>query len=223
MVKHNQDGAANTAVMLGIFIVLFVAAVVFGVYSYSKMLDYKNNTDAKIAVAVNLAINKQKLIDANSYAQEAKNPLATYYGPSQYGSIVVQYPKTWSAYVDDTSSQSALLDGYFKPGYVPSISDQNSTFALRVQVLSQTYSQTLQQYSTQEQSGQLTASAYALPKVPKTIGVKLVGELQNGSNPVNTTMVVLPLFSDTLLIWTQGTQYLNDFNTYVLPNFSFSP
>jgi hypothetical protein len=36
-------------------------------------------------------------------------------------------------------------------------------------------------------------------------------------------MVVLPLRSQTVQIWTEGTQYVDDFNKLILPNFSFSP
>jgi hypothetical protein len=33
----------------------------------------------------------------------------------------------------------------------------------------------------------------------------------------------LPLRSQTVKIWTEGSQYGGDFNKYILPNFSFSP
>ena len=98
-------------ISLILFIILFVASLGFGIYSYSKMLDYKNNVDQKISVAVAAANSKQMQTDAYNFAQQAKNPLSTYYGPSQSGSIVVSYPKTWNAYVDDTTGSQALEIG----------------------------------------------------------------------------------------------------------------
>jgi hypothetical protein len=110
---------------------------------------------------------------------------------------------------------------YFAPGVVPPVGDQDSIFALHVQVASQSYANTLQSYTGQQQSGQATISAYALPKVPKAVGVKVTGQVSN--KQTEATIIVLPLRSQTLLIETDGTQFLNDFNNYILPNFSFSP
>lgn len=222
MFKHNQDGAINGLVVsLVLAILLLFGAIGFGGWAYSSRQDYKNNTDAKVAVAVNQAKQQEGAAKDAAFAEAAKNPLKTYNGPQAYGSLVVNYPKTWSGYVDDSGNGSALVDGYFAPGVVPAINGQSSVFALRVQVLNQAYSQSLQSFSGQLQTGQLTAKAYALPKVPKAVGVEVSGQLQ--SNQPSTTMVVLPLRSQTLEIYTQGTQYLNDFNNYILPNFSFSP
>ena len=106
------------------------------------------------------------------------------------------------------------------PGVVPGVTNQASVFALRVQVVKQTYSQVLQSFTSQQQTGKLSVSAYALPKLPKVVGVKVTGEITQGKT---ATMIVLPLRSDTLKIWTEGTQFVEDFNTSILPNFSFLP
>ncbi len=50
----------------------------------------------------------------NEFIVREKQPLQTYTGPSAFGSISVKYPKTWSAYVDETNS-STPVDGYFHP------------------------------------------------------------------------------------------------------------
>jgi hypothetical protein len=113
------------------------------------------------------------------------------------------------------------VDGYFAPGTVPSISNPHSVFALRVQVISQAYAQTVQTFGSQQKAGKLTISAYALPKLPQVVGVKVTGQVSSQSSA--TTMVILPLRSQTLEISTQGSLYLDDFNNNILANFSFSP
>jgi hypothetical protein len=221
MIKHNQSGAVNGLVIsLVLAVVLLVAALGFGGWAFSGRQDYKNNVDSKISTAVTAAKQQESTAKDLQFAEVVKNPLKSYTGPEAYGSLIVNYPKTWSAYVDDTGTGSSLVDGYFAPGSVPSATGQNSVFALRVQVLSQTYAQVLQSFSGQQQSGKLIVSAYALPKLPKTVGVKAVGQI---SSQTTVTMVVLPLRSNTLEIWTEGSQYLADFNNNILPNFSFSP
>jgi len=221
MSKHNQDGAINGLLISFIFcLILLIGAVVFAVWAYQGRQDYKNNVDAKISAAVAAARSDEDNKLNAQFAEASKQPLKTYNGPESYGSIVLDYPKTWSGYVDDSGNGSAAVDGYFAPGVVPSITAQSSVFALRLEVVNQTYASVLQQFSGQQQQGQLTVSAYALPKLPKVVGVEISGTLNDQQNG---TMIVLPLRTSTLELWTDGTQYLNDFNNYILPNFSFSP
>ena len=221
MLKHNQDAAINGLVIsLILTVLLLVGALGFGAWAFSGRQDYKNNVDSKINTAVAVAVSHEDKVKNAQFAEDAKKPLKVYQGPEAYGSMMISFPKTWSAYVDDSGKGNALVDGYFAPGTVPAITGDNSVFALRVQVTNQSYAQTLQSFADQQQTGKVTVSAYALPKLPKIVGVEAVGQI---NDQTSVTMVVLPLRSQTLQIWTEGTQYLNDFNSNILPNFTFSP
>ena len=221
MKRLDQAGISSVVVSLVLVSLLLAGALGFGGWAFSSRQDYKNNVDQKINAAVAVAKDQQSKADTIKFNEAAKNPLRTYQGPEAYGSLIVAYPKTWSAYVDDSGKGQALVDGYFDPSTVPSISDQSSVFALRVQVLQQSYAQTAQNLQSQnDPQHPTTFTAYALPKLPKVVGLKVVGQL---TSQVSGTMVVLPLRSNTLEISTQGSQYLNDFNNYILPNFTFSP
>ncbi len=221
MNKHNQDGAINGVVISLVFtVLLLIGAVGFGGWAFTSRQDYKDNSDAKSAAAAEAAVKDNSIAKDKQFAEAAKQPLKTYKGPDAYGSMVIAYPKTWSGYVDDTGKGNNNLDGYFAPGVVPSTADDKSVFALRTSVVNKAYKDVLDDFGTQQQAGKLTVSAYSLPKLKKVVGVKVVGELQDQSS---VTMVVLPLRSQTLEIWTEGTQYLNDFNNNILPNFTFSP
>lgn len=224
MLKHNQVGAiGGEDISLTLAIILLIAAIGFGGWAFSSRQDYKNNVDTKISAAVTVAKQQQSAADQAQFTEEAKQPLKAYNGPQPYGSLVVNFPKNWSAYVDDTGTNAGgLVNGYFAPGTVPSVTTPNSVFALRVQVINQPYSQVVQSFSKQQQAGKLTVSAYALPKFPQNVGVEVSG-LLNKKDTKTVTMVVIPLRSQTLEIWTQGSQYLSDFNSNILPNFSFSP
>lgn len=221
MIKHNQDGAVSgLGISLVIAVVLLIAAGAFGVWSFTSRQDYKNNVDTKVSAAVEVATQKANASKDFQFAEEAKKPLKTYNGPPAYGSLLLNFPKTWSGYVDETGNGTATVDGFFAPGIVPSATNPSSIFALRIQLVNQPYSQVLQSFASQQTSGKLSITAYALPRLPKIVGVKVVGQLQTQKT---VTMVVLPLRSQTLQVWTEGTQYLDDFNNNILPNFSFSP
>jgi len=231
MIKHNQDGVSGVGVSLLLTIVMLIGAIGFGAWSFSSRQDYKNNTDAKVATAVTLAKQQEDSAKDKIFAEESKSPLTTYAGPEAYGSIVLKYPKTWSSYIIDTSSGDSNsgnpINAYFHSGSVPSVDNNASIFSLRLQVLSQSYSQTLNSISSSSSSSSSppVVKPYALPKVPKTVGVEVTGTLPvSGGNGQKTgIMVILPLRSQTLELWTEGNQYQADFNKYVLPNFTFSP
>jgi hypothetical protein len=128
-------------VLLSVFL---VAALSFGAWAFMGRQDYKNNVDAKIKTAIQANTKVVQAKDAADYAEAAKNPLKSYTGPEAYGSVALQYPKTWSGYVVTGTGQP--LDAYFNPDVVPSVSDQKSVFALRVQVVASSYTQTLAQF-----------------------------------------------------------------------------
>jgi len=221
MINHNQDGAVSgLGVSLVLTVLLLLGALGFGGWAFSQRQDYKNNVDAKIAEATDKKADEVGAQKEKEFAEREKQPLKAYNGPEAFGSLHIEFPKTWSGYVDDTGNGGASVDGYFAPGMVPSVNNQNSAFALRVQVINQPYAQILKTFESQQKAGKLRASAYALPKLPKVVGVQLNGQL---SNQKTVTMVVLPLRAQTLQIWTEGTQYVGDFNASILSNFSFSP
>lgn len=178
-------------------------------------MDYKNNVDQKISLANTAAVAAEGARKDKQFAEASKNPLKPFNGPEEFGSIKMLYPKTWSGYVDATGGEG--LDGYFNLDTVPSVSDENSTFALRLQVVNESYSEVVSAYDDQEG---LIITPYALPKLPKTIGVKLTGQIEEEKQG---TMVIVPVRDKTIQIYTESKTFENDFNNIILPNFSFSP
>lgn len=221
MYKLDQQGVMNGLLLpLVVVSALMVAAIGFGGWAYTQMTDYRDNIDQKVAAAVDEATKIESAAKDKQFAEQNKSPLKSYNGPSAYGSIRLSYPKSWGGYVDDSGRGDSLVDGYFNLGVVPSVSDQKSVFALRIQVSNSAYKDTLENYSGPQQEGKIKVSAYSLPKLPKVVGVRVVGQLEDGKN---INLVVLPLRSQTIKIWTEGNQSITDFNKYILPNFSFSP
>jgi hypothetical protein len=223
---NDEQGSANGLLISVILLaVLFVGAGSFAAWAFASRQDYKNNSDAKSATAV--ATNKVKVqaADAVQYAEAAKNPLKNYIGPDAYGGVRVSYPKTWGAYVDTTGGNTPL-DAYFHSDYVPSINGSGATRAtynLRVQVVASSYSTQIQQFSSYVESGKLTAAPYKLPKVPSVTGTEFTGAINPDNLAASGVLIMLPVRDKTILIWTESPTYLADFNTYILPNLTFSP
>lgn len=206
-------------VLLG---VLFIAAAIFGVWAFGGRQDYKDNVAAKVADAVAKNTKSIQAKDAADYAEAAKNPLKTFVGPADYGSVTVQYPKTWSAYAD-TSSSGTPLDAYFHTDYVPSAADKQ-TYNLRVQVVARSYSTVMNAYTSRIKEGTVKAAPYTLPKVPNVAGTRLTGAVfsTNTAAPQGT-IILVPLRSTTLEIWTESNDFLPDFDGIILQNMTFAP
>lgn len=220
----NEAGSiSGLLVALILVLLLLVGSLAFGYWAFTGRQNYKNNADQMVQAAVTAAKQQQAQLDANHYAQVAKDPLRTYVGPSAYGSIHVSYPRTWSGYVAVATAQSGSsnpVDGYFDPNVVPDINDPTSIYALRVKISQNPYNQILQSYQSQVQQGLVTVKPYALPKVPSVVGVRLDGQIAQN---IQGSMIILPLRDTTLQIWTESQSYEADFNNSILPNFSFSP
>jgi len=217
---RSAEGSAALVISLVCTVVLLLAALGFGYWAYGSRQDYKNNVDQKIAVAESNAKQATSIAKDKEFAEESKNPLRTYIGPSDFGSVHVQYPKTWSAYVISHSDSAPYLDGYFNPSTVPDVNDDKSAFALRIRVSGDSYSSILENYQGNVQSHLTKATPYTLPQMPKVVGTKLTGQLINNKQG---TLILLPLRANALEIWTETSDGLKDFNKYIVPNLTFEP
>lgn len=219
--NNNQGGyVSTTLVSLIVVSVLLAGALGFGGWAFFSRQDYKNNSDQKAEKAADERQKATEESDAVKYAEAAKNPLTTHKAPDQYGGVTIQYPKTWSGYVAEGSSTSTPVNDYFHPAVVPDTTERANAYALRVQVEDKTYDAVLKTYQNDVNQKKLTASAYALPKVPAAIGTLFDGEVEQGKQG---RLVILPMRNMTLKVWVESPSYLADFNNIILPNLVFSP
>ena len=218
-----DSGEMNILLIPLILVALFfVGTASFAYWSYTSREDYRLNVNYKIDAAVKIAKEDEGIVKDKEHAETDKNPLRTYIGPEQFGSVHVSYPRTWSGYVSDNGSANDPLDGYFQPGVVPNITETASTFALRVQVLNQSYTSVIEQFDEPISTGAVIATPYAFPKLPNVVGIRLDGAL-NPEKKIIGSMMIVPLRDKTLEIWNESPVYVGDFNKYILPNVTFVP
>ena len=211
--KHNHNGNVSSVVLLVVATLLLVLVSIFAVIQTGNVSKYKNNANQLIASAVVQAKSAQQTLDNASYQKQIQSPFASYLGPASYGSISFSYPKNWSSYINNTSDG---IDGYFYPGSLPSVDDASaSNYSLRINVVNASYSDTLNTYSSSDAS----VVPYSLPKVQCNIGVQIKGKLNNGKTG---TLIILPLRTQTLRIWTEGGGFNNEFNQ-ILSSLTFIP
>ncbi len=199
-------------IMLGL---LCVGLAALSAWALGERATYKNNSDQIVADVIKQNSQKIKTELQKDFDEKEKSPYRLYSGPEEYGSLKIVYPKTWSVYVQQDGGQP--LDVYMNPGFVESTQQQSSTYALRVQVVTNSYSETLNSFSGADG---LKVAPYKLPQNQKIIGSKVSGKI-DGQKQV--TMVVVPLRDKTLKVWTENSQGATDFESIILKNFNFAP
>jgi hypothetical protein len=220
MKRLDQRGAIDSWLIAFIVTLLItLIALGFGIWAFSGRQEYKNKVDEKIAIAVVDAETANSLKKDAEFAEKEKNPLRTYTGPATYGSLSISYPKTWSAYVDETAKSNLPLSGVLNPSFVPGL-QSNLPVALRFTVSSSNYSSVVKTFDSLVKAGKIKVTPYKADKVPNVIGVRLDGEILTGKQG---SMIIVPLRDKTLQVWTESPQFVPDFNTIILPNLVFVP
>lgn len=207
-----------------ILAVLLAATTGFGYWAFMGMQDYKNNADKKVAAAVAAAEKAQAAKLQAGFDEQSKAPHRTYSGSPTYGSISFSYPRTWSAYVDE-SSGSQPIDGFFHPVQVPSTQSE-SPFALRLELINQEYTDAVGRFQSGIDTGKVKASAYLPPKLKDTAnatpGMLLTGDVLQDSKSQGT-MLIIKVRDKTLQVYTESNSYAEDFNSIILPSLAFAP
>lgn len=201
---------------------LFLVSSVLAIIFYMQASDYKNNSDQKSAVAVEAAKEQQQKELETVFAEKEKEPLVGYTSPADLGSVYLAYPKTWSALIDENSSSSNQLDAYFHPVFVPaakSSSNSNFNYALRAQIVQQSYKQATDSYNEKIKKGD--AIATPLTGLPGgTTGIRIDGKLDEKKSG---SLIIIPVRDKVLKVWTEGDGFKNDFNNFVVKNLKFNP
>lgn len=222
MEQARQRGALN--LLLIPLILLSIAFIGVSTFAYTASLradDYKNNVDAKVEAAVAEAEKKTIAQKEKDFAEKEKFPYDTYTGPVAAGSLKIQYPKTWSAYVIAPQNRTTKpLDAYFYPGQVPAISDQNNSFALRVVVEQRAYDSIVKSFQGEQKSGKVTIEPYQSANVPSVVGVRVNGEI---AQKKQGSMIILPFRDKTLQMWTESVEFNDEFDDIILKNFTLTP
>lgn len=216
----------HLGLIIGLVIACFllILTCVFGFWAYQQMLDYKLNSDDKSAVAVKKAEEEKTKVLEAQFAEQEKSPLKSYTSPSQYGTVKLVYPKTWSAYIIEqtTSGSGTPVEGYFYPNFVPNVGAADKTnYSLRIQIVNSSYKTVLDSFKQQVTTGKLSAIPYSADLVKGVAaGTRLDGQIQQNKKG---SMVVLPLRDKVLKIWTENDTNAKDFNDFILKNLTYVP
>lgn len=210
----HESGAVNplliSNIITGLMVILLTGLTIWAYTGYS---DYKNNSDQKVAAAVEKAKSDQKTADETSFIEREKLPTRTYTGPADLGSVSFQYPKTWSVYV---AKQTTELEAYLHPDTVPPVSN-TQPFAVRVNVENRAYETVIKIYDTLVKKGDLKSNPVTIEGFS---GIRLDGKF---SKEREGSAVVFKVRDKTLTVATDASAYKGDFDNTILKSLKFNP
>lgn len=214
---HKEQGSVSL-VLAVVFCLLFIGSSVFGIWAFSGRQDYKDNVEEKIDTAVELAVQEAESAKEAEFTEREKTPTRTYTGPSTYGSVSFEYPKTWSVY-QENSNRGTVVNVYAHREIVPGTSS-DQPYALRLRITSNSYDDELSSIQRDIDSGDLRSTAFRPDKVSDALGIKIEGEIERG---LNGQAVYLPLRDRTIILSTEVARNFDDFNTIILPSLTYIP
>ena len=190
-----------------ILVVVSLIAVTFiGLFIW-KYIDWdtvKTDVDGQIdaAVAMAVAANTTKLED--EFTEREKYPYKNFMGPTDYGSLSFEYPKTWNVYIAKDAASGGDFEAYLNPGEVQPVS-VTTVNALRVVIRDAAFDNVMRTYDSLVRNGRLNV-------VTRTVGTAVAniytGELPNG---IQGVLAAFKLRDKTVLLQTDALLFADEF------------
>ena len=210
MAHTKERGAVATSAVVIIGLSVFAVAFAgLSVWAFINYMDQKNNVDAKVSTAVTEA--EKKLGDKleADFIERDKQPLKSFTGPSDYGTLSFKHPKTWSVYVSNDGTKGSGYEAFFNPGAVPSLDAASSRYALRVAIVNEQYEDTIAEYESLVKKGELKSSTV---KANGENGTRLDG---NFSRDIRGAAVIFKIRDKSVIVQTDADTFKSDFEALV--------
>lgn len=203
-----NTGLIETLVLIGVCLIA-AAAIVFAVIFFVQYNELKTNFDEKKNIAVADAIKQTQDDDAAAFKEQEKTPFYSFTGPSDYGSISFEYPKTWSVYVDSDGTKNSDFKAYFRPSQVDPVNDRNSRYALRFQIVNRQISSIQTTYENKVKNGKMTSRVFNADNNSLT-GTWYEGEIETNLEGI---IVLVKVNDKTAIFQMDAEPYRADFET----------
>jgi hypothetical protein len=207
--SSTRGAVAASTVVISVVSVFAIAFAGLSIWAFINYMDQKKNVDAKVSTAV--ATAEKELGDKleADFIERDKEPLRSFTGPSDYGTLGFKYPKTWSMYVSNDGSKGKGYEAFLNPGAVPSLDSPESRYALRVAIINERYEDVIDDYSNLVEKGDLKTSAV---KANGEDGTRLDG---NFSKDLRGAAVVFKIRDKSAIIQTDADTFKKDFEALV--------
>lgn len=154
--KKDHSGLVKTIALVFTSLLTMVFLGLF-VFMYINWNEAKTDVDGKVNLAVAEAENKLRTTLEDEFAEKEKYPYTTFAGPTDFGSLTFEFPKTWSVYVPEDASHAGDFHAYLNPGQVNVVEDQ-TVMALRVSIVNTLTDEIKEDFNDKVEDGEMTVS-----------------------------------------------------------------
>ena len=208
--KKDKSGLIKTIVIiiLGLTTATFVGLFIWILGDYN---DLNTDVESKIDIAVSEAKVQQKMEDETEFTEREKNPYRNFSGPTDYGQLSFEYPKTWSLYVAKSAYNGGDFEAYFNPIQVDAPSNDTIN-ALRVSILTKSFETVTAEYQRYLDAKDSSLSVSTVT-INDTTANRYIGTIP-GTN-LNGIIVIIKIRDKTALLRTDSMLFESDFNTLI--------
>lgn len=206
-----KDTTMIETIILVIVCLIAAAAIVFAVIFFMKYNELNTDFESQKSIAEANARVEQEEADIAKFEEEKKLPFQKFTGPSDYGSISFEYPKTWSIYVESDGTDNSDYVAYFRPGQVDPVGKEDSRYALRFKIMNQQITSVQEEYEGLLEDGSVTSSVFNADN-NKVTGTMYTGKIAENMNGI---VVLIKVNDKTAIFQTDAMIYKNDFQTLI--------
>jgi hypothetical protein len=173
--------------------------------------ELKNNADSEKEIAVAEAKKDQQEIDNLKFEDQLKLPNNPFTGPSDYGSLSFEYPKTWSVYVESDGLNNSDFVSYFAPSQINPVGSEDSRYALRFSILNRQFNDVVKDYERLASDNGLSQSTFNGDN-NRISGIRYEGSI---SDEIDGVVIVTKVNDKTAIFQTDAKVYMDDFNKLI--------
>ena len=214
--KEEKKDRSNLIKTICLIFVSLIAVTFIGlfIFMYVNWRNASTDVEGQIEKAVATAeYNLTAKLEAQ-FEEKEKYPLKTFTGPSDFGSLTFEYPKTWSLYVPDDASRAQDYHAYFNPVQVNVVNDR-TVMALRVSILNSMTDEVKKRFVGRIEDGKLKVTQQVVNNANVDI---YTGELDSELQGI---FAVFKIRDKTAIIQTDAMIFENDFYT-ILKSIKFN-
>ena len=208
--KKDIAGLVKTVVIV---IVSLIAVTFIGlfIWMFVQYNDVQTDVDGQIAAAVAVAKDEQAMEDEAEFLEREKYPYKTFSGPTDYGQLTFEYPKTWSVYVAKDAANGGDFEAYFNPIQVDAVSKETIN-ALRVMVRDKAFDTVTAEYqkAMEKKDSNLTVSSIT---VNGATANRYTGTIPD--TEFNGIIVIFKIRDKTAVLQTDSVLFEEDFNKLI--------
>ena len=207
---RNSERGAVTGSLIAIILlsIAVIGCIGLAIWLFIQYSAERNTVQSQVKVAVAEAVRETSEKEQQKFLEREKEPNRLFAGPDDYGRLTFSYSKQWSVYVADNGS-SGTYKAYLHPVTVPSVEDDKSRFALRVEISNEQLDSVLSTYEGQIETGDLKSSAVS---VNGHRGTRLDGKF---SEDIRGAAVFFKLRDKTIALFTDAETFKPDYDKLI--------